>query len=270
MPAAVNTYENAFDAYGVRVSVTTNDAAAFERLQEFVPPNSVPCESDEVEIRFELRVDGGTFDLHFGDRWNLPSADLEFALGLVDMHLAGYVAVHAPERIFVHASVAAHQGHLIVMPGMSFAGKSSLVEALIRAGAVYYSDEFAVLDAEGRVHPYPKPISLRGDKGIHTTHTAASIGAVVGEEPKKPTLVVMTAFNPKAEWRPSRLSPGEAVLAMLSNTVPARERPEESLRAVRAAVDGATAFESERNTAEELVPWLFEEVERLTASGEAA
>ena len=32
---------------------------------------------------------------------------------------------------------------------------------LVRAGATYYSDEYAVLDSRGRVHPFSKPIELR-------------------------------------------------------------------------------------------------------------
>jgi hypothetical protein len=31
------------------------------------------------------------------------------------------------------------------------------VAELVRAGATYYSDEFAVLDSRGRVHPFPRP-----------------------------------------------------------------------------------------------------------------
>jgi hypothetical protein len=42
----------------------------------------------------------------------------------------------------------------MVLPGKSFAGKTTLVAALVRAGAEYWSDEYAVLDANGDVHPY--------------------------------------------------------------------------------------------------------------------
>jgi uridine kinase len=41
----------------------------------------------------------------------------------------------------------------IAIPGRSFSGKTSLVTALVRAGAVYYSDEFAVIDRDGLVRP---------------------------------------------------------------------------------------------------------------------
>src|ERR671929_229610 len=60
-----------------------------------------------------------------------------------------------------HAGVVGWQGRAILIPGRSFSGKSTLVAALVRAGATYYSDEFAVLDERGRVHPFPKKLSMR-------------------------------------------------------------------------------------------------------------
>src|SRR5262249_36246454 len=74
-----------------------------------------------------------------------------------------HVAEMAPERVFVHAGVVAYQGRGILLPGRSFAGKSTLVRELVQAGAQYYSDEYAVLDADGAVHPYPRPLSIRNE-----------------------------------------------------------------------------------------------------------
>ena len=65
-----------------------------------------------------------------------------------------HVANYAPDRVFVHAGVVAWRGRALVLPGTSFAGKTTLVAELVRAGAIYYSDEYAVLDEQGRVHPY--------------------------------------------------------------------------------------------------------------------
>ena len=48
-----------------------------------------------------------------------------------------------------------------MIPGSSFSGKTTLVRALVDAGAVYYSDEFAALDETGRVFRYAKWLSVR-------------------------------------------------------------------------------------------------------------
>lgn len=52
-----------------------------------------------------------------------------------------------------------------MVPGRTLSGKSSLVLALVKAGADYYSDEYAVFDGSGRVHPYSKPLSRRSGSG---------------------------------------------------------------------------------------------------------
>ena len=73
------------------------------------------------------------------------------------------VARRSPRLLFVHAGVVGWRGLAIVIPGRGSTGKSTLVAELVRRGAVYYSDAFAVLDEAGRVHPYRGAIGL-GDE----------------------------------------------------------------------------------------------------------
>ena len=63
------------------------------------------------------------------------------------------VAAALPDRVAVHAGVVAFAGRAVVIPGPSHSGKSTLVQALVEAGATYLSDEFALLDEAGRVWP---------------------------------------------------------------------------------------------------------------------
>ena len=69
-----------------------------------------------------------------------PGSALEALTGAVELH----VAEHSPNLTLVHAGVVAGTGGALVLPGRSQAGKSTLVAALVTAGASYYSDEFAV------------------------------------------------------------------------------------------------------------------------------
>ena len=72
-------------------------------------------------------------------------------------------ALGAPsERLHIHAAVAGRGPGAVVLAGVSGAGKSTLVTALAGGGDGwrYYSDEVADVDAEGLVHPYPRPIAL--------------------------------------------------------------------------------------------------------------
>src|SRR4051795_11448280 len=62
------------------------------------------------------------------------------------------------QRLLGHAGVVGWRGVAIVIPGRRATGKSTLVAELVRRGAVYYSDAFAVLDEAGRVHPYRRTL----------------------------------------------------------------------------------------------------------------
>src|SRR5207237_2668254 len=72
------------------------------------------------------------------------------------------VAEFAKSRVFIHAGVVGWKGKAIVIPGKSFHGKTTLTAELVKRGALYYSDEYAVLSEEGMVYPFPKTLSMRG------------------------------------------------------------------------------------------------------------
>jgi hypothetical protein len=71
------------------------------------------------------------------------------------------IAEMAPRRVFVHAGVVGRRNLAIILTGKSYTGKTTLVRELIRSGADYYSDEYAVLDAGGKVHPFLRPLEIR-------------------------------------------------------------------------------------------------------------
>ena len=122
--------------------------------------------------------------------------------------------------------------------------------ALVRAGASYYSDEYAVLDERGYVHPYPKLLSLRtGDGGRPQRRPASELGGPTGQEPAPVGLVLLTHYREGARWRPRTLSPGQAVLGMLEHTVPARDRPETALAVLGRVAERAHVIKSPRDEA---------------------
>ena len=153
---------------------------------------------------------------------------------MLETEIRQSVAASAARRTFVHAGVVGWRGRAILVPGRSRSGKTTLVAELVKAGAVYLSDEFAVLDGRGRVHPFAKPLSIRGPGGcdVHArARRAEELGGTVGTRPLPVGLVVLAEHRPGASWRPERLTRGQAVLEMLAHTVPARLRPEASLAA---------------------------------------
>jgi hypothetical protein len=163
------------------------------------------------------------------------------------------VSERAHGHVFVHAAVVAWRGRLLVLPGRSYSGKSTLTAALVRAGATYYSDEFAVVDSAGAIHPYPRPLRLREDEdGGERLTSVADVGDVVGSQPLRPTVIAALRFGHAAA--PPRLrvvSPGAAALALVANAVPARQRPVEVLAMLAHVADcAALCVEGERGDAD--------------------
>jgi hypothetical protein len=251
------------EAFGVRVRVCASSAELLGRLEQLVPPSARKVETDLDARRIGVvEEEDGSFCVYSWQNRVCENGTRELAMVVFNDQVQSYVALTAPDRIFVHAGVVARDGRAIVIPGDSFSGKSTLVEALITRGAAYYSDEFAVLDADGLVHPFAKPLTLRRLQleGLHASgdRTAESLGAVVGEYPLPLGLVVCTYFVPGAVWSPRRLTRGEAALALMSKTVSARYRPEDALKLLSRVVDGVTVLEGERGEADEFAEMLLD------------
>ena len=169
-----------------------------------------------------------------------------------------WVAERAAGRVFVHGGCAAVNGRAVIFPGRSMSGKSSIVAALVRAGAIYYSDEYAVLDHRGLVRPYPRPLGIRSYvTGISRPVAVEEIGGRVGHGPARVGLIASIRYDPCAGWQSKPLTPGQATLRLLDNAVAARSRPRAALTAFERATVGALAFAGTRGEAEEAATVLM-------------
>jgi hypothetical protein len=251
----------AFTAYGVSVGVRVSDRSVLERVRALLPPGWKPARKPTVRRLYSLIVGGPTsrsgvrrFNLLYADAARLlRTHDLEETLSQLELDLELYIADRAPRRTFVHAGVVGWNGQAIIIPGDSFSGKSSLVKALVKAGASYYSDEFAVLDERGRVHPYPIPLAIRpgSDGGPPMKYRAEELGGVAGVCSLPVGLVLITRYVGGARFRPRPLSAGRAVLELLAHTLPARRRPGRVLAALSQAVAQASVLRGTRGEAKE-------------------
>jgi len=239
------------EAFGAQVQVALEVSELRERVEEILPPNWGPCDVTEATGQFGLRqTDAESYEVTVDGMPWLEHATLDVALSMLDAQIRLFIATNAHDRIFVHAGVVATGGKALVIPGESFSGKTTLVSAMVELGATYYSDEYAVLDDQGRVHPYPRRLSIRGANGSATEERhVAELGGAAAVGSAELAAVVVTRYRPGAEWQPERVSTGQGVLALLANTVPARERPQESLRAVSRAAAGAIVLDGDRGEA---------------------
>jgi len=265
------------EAHGVRLGLRTNAPAILERLRGCLPPGWRPSRSAVVDELFSVWVDPGDVAtrpsrVYVGASRRARTRDLRHALAVLESELRQSLAARSKHRTFVHAGVVGWRGQAMVVPGRSRSGKTTLVAELVRAGAAYLSDEFAIIDARGRVHPFAKPLSIRGAGGcdLHVSRPSAEdLGGRAGTRPLPIGLVVLATHEPGAEWRPQTLTAGQAVIEMLAHTVPARLRPAASLQALERAVARAVVLKGERGEARALAPHLLQLLEAASGSSAA-
>jgi hypothetical protein len=252
----------AFESYGLRLGVRVDQPHALERIEGILPPGWRRRRSPVVDHLYSFVAGAGAgphvrkFSLAYAGSTRIArTLDREEALDALASSLRLYVAEAARGRVFVHAGVVGWRGTAIVVPGRSGSGKSRLVAALVRAGAAYYSDEYAVFDRFGRVHPYPAPLSWR-DEGKTSSIPVDELGEPPGP-PLPVGLLACSRYDPEARWRPRALTRGRGMLVLLANTIPARRKPQAVMAALRRAVSRARVWEGRRGEAEETAESLL-------------
>jgi len=256
----------AFRAFGARVGIRVNEPGALDRIESLLPPGWKPATHPVVDRLYSLRVGGASpksrirrYNLLYADMKRVGrSMDLDEVLEVLASDMQFFVAEASKTRIFTHAGVVGWRGRAVVLPGRSFSGKTTLVAALVRAGATYYSDEYAIFDTRGRVHPYPRPLAIRDGIGRRFGRYAVEeLGGSAGSRPLRVGLVVMSEYKPGAIWRPRALSPGQAALALLANTVSARLQPKLALATLKRAVGRVPILMGARGEVDEVVQTLL-------------
>lgn len=254
----------AFVSCSVRLGVRVDDAAILDRLTPYLPPLREPAMAPEVDHLFSLCTRGDVgrgigAGLYDGSRLlrRGRALDLAMQLDLLRSRLEFRIATNSRSLIFVHAGVVEWRGRAIVLPGRSRSGKTTLVTALLRAGARYYSDEFALFDARGRVHPWARPLRIRTPGMLPQLHPVETLGERAEQRSLPVGLVVVTRHRRGSRWRPRALTPGQALLQLIGNTVVARERPELAIRILGRAVRRVRALVGRRGEADEVATRLL-------------
>jgi len=257
-----------FESYGLRLGIRVNDPSVLPRIVDRLPPGWKPARSSNPREIYSLFVGGpgarpGVKRYHLvyqGPTRVSRTHDLDEAVEALESDLRLYVAMWANRRVFVHAGVVEWHGRAIVLPGPTYSGKSTLVAALVRAGARYYSDEYAVLDSLGRVHPYSAPLSMRVPGVAWPMRQSLSTPAS-SAKPLPVGLVALSRYQARARWRPQTLTHGQSVLAVLANTVPARLKPNDSLVAIERALSHTKALRGVRGEADDVAGQLLQALE---------
>jgi hypothetical protein len=132
--------------------------------------------------------------------------------------LDGAIVQRLQSTSAVHAGVVALHGKAAILPGASYRGKSTLVAELLKQGCEHLSDEYALIDDEGLVYPYPRALLLRDKNGNQSPATAADLGADTARDPIAPAVIVALEYSSGAAWRIRALEKSAMVLLLLQNT----------------------------------------------------
>lgn len=241
-------------SYGVDIALRTNDKDFLPTLLQQLPSDVECTRAGEYDAVFSF-IKGGTVDrvrtysLAYHDHTRIArSHDLSEAMRAFTSWFRLVVGFLAPSHVFIHAGVVSHNGHAIVLPGRTLAGKSTLVHALLAQGALYMSDDYAVLEEDGTISPYSKPLSLRGE-GFRQFDVAIPDDKVEHAS-RPPALIVFSRYEEGAGWVPEHIAPGRALLGLLDNSLGARRVPEQTTRALKDLVLRAPAFAVTRGEAD--------------------
>jgi hypothetical protein len=241
-------------AWGVRIDLSVPTLLLAELPAPIVPgaefDNRGPVDA-ELSVQLNHSVEGDPlYEITENGKILGIETSLRGAAEAVESWAQLTVATLAKGLVFVHAGVVGWRNRAVVIPGRSLSGKSTLVLELVRAGADYYSDEYAVFDSEGRVHPYWRLPKLRAA----SDQKAAShlLGGILSGPPPIPIplgCVLISRYEAESSWQPRRLTSGKTLLGLLDNTVPLRGRPEQSIKTLAKAIANAQGFEGPRGEA---------------------
>jgi len=250
----------AFSAFGVRVGLRVNAPGMLARVLPLLPPGWRKSSGAVVQRLYSLII-GESCErpgmrrphLLYSDLLQTArSTSLEHVLEAFETDLHRYTAEASSKRTFLHAGVVGWRGRAIVIPGRSLSGKTTLVREMLRLGATYYSDEFAVVDDSGRVHPFARPLGIREeDSYAQAPCSAEKFGAATGVGPLSVGMTVICEYQKEAHWQPIPLSQGQGALELLSNSIAIRSQPHQTFARVHELARQTMFFRGPRGDAHE-------------------
>jgi hypothetical protein len=256
-------------SYGVVCVVRTTSSNAIRPIRRVLETYLPGCEflntDTDAEHEFWYSWNQNSRDSLYKNRETISTrADRHDLLESLGSAVRIAVAEYAVGRLFIHAGVVGWKGQAIIIPARSFKGKSTLTAELVRRGALYYSDEYAVLDEKARVHPFPKELSLRGIKNDfdQVDQSVEALGGKAGKRPISVGMVVITEFKKGAKWDPKVLNAGKGAMELIDNAVPIRRDPQFALPIISNAASGALIVRSKRGEAKDVAPLIIDLLEQ--------
>ena len=242
-----------FECFGVRIGILATAGLTLEEVRALLPPYSSETDVGQVDRIFLVKINETESVIFENEIEKLRFPGAHWVADALRGQLKYCVSQFTSQRVFVHAGVVAWQDCLILIPGAGFSGKTTLTAELVKAGAAYYSDDFAVIDQNGLVHPYPKPLSVRqrnATTGEQIDYDVEYFGGTQADKPLAASLVIITRYEAGSLWQPQSLTPGQGLLEILKHTNNSLRHPQIVMRVLQKVVIRAKIIQSKRGEAE--------------------
>jgi hypothetical protein len=180
--------------------------------------------------------------LYFGSEQIARSLHLDDVLLALDGHLHGLLARMSPSSVFVEkSSVLVRRGRATVLVGGEPGPRAEVVARCVHAGASCYSTTRAVFDLIERVFPYMSEIDRSRAQPIDIDGPPVRVDTIVigdtGVGPDRPLPAV---------------SPGQALVALLSHAPSAPAHPQTVMPMLRGVVSTASLLAAHWENTEDL------------------
>jgi hypothetical protein len=212
--------EFGIQAFGCSIRAGCDRSEIHEALQRYLLPtlqrSASPPSSPDIDLSVTSNCEG--FSVHVNHRL-VATAATSHDSALAAIKALDDVLVHRIEILrAVHAGAVLIDGRALLLPGSTHAGKSSLVAELLRRGASHFSDEYALIDDQGRTHSYPRPLLLRNGSPLQALVLPEELNARFATEPAPVGWILALHYAPGGAWEIRELSQSEAVMLLLRNT----------------------------------------------------
>jgi hypothetical protein len=257
-----------FESYGVPVRIESNSAEILKKaittansaLVDKVQP--IDCTGSEQTFSLPITADGICSVIQNGESITFGEPNRNFWKyfdGLVRI----LVAEFTEKLVFLHSGVVGWRGKAILIPGNSFHGKTTLVAEFVKIGAEYYSDEYAILDEHGLVHPFERDLSMRPDDTFltQTRVRVEELNGKVGITPIPVGVVLFTKFDRETVVNYQFLTPGQAVVRVVEHAISIRRNSEFAIKVLKNAFSSAIIIESPRSEADKFARDFLEFVD---------
>ncbi len=152
-------WHSSFHIAHINIEIRADSDICRDEMQSIISLYE-PTENITPDIVFRFEEQNHAFTLSANREPLWQSGDSRDFPPAFEIHLYFQVIERmTPQILPLHASaVSVDNSQVCLFAGASGAGKSSICTAAILDGAAYLTDEFALLDESGLIHPFPRPL----------------------------------------------------------------------------------------------------------------